>query len=114
MVVENGTAAQKVQFRYDEYEDKVYMCLKKGGGSVEDAMEICAENYTADVKDLTGRTLNIVFKVLDQAISTCDNRVLEVKIGENNGTTILRVADVERNIVTKEVTEEHEVIYMCV
>ena len=113
-VMENGTAASKVQFQYDEAEDKMTMLVnRRGSGSAEDAMTIIAENYSGEPKEIEGITLNVVFKVLDQAISPFATPVIEMRIGETPNTKIMRIAEIERNQVTQEMTEEHMVVYMC-
>lgn len=113
-VMENGTAASKVQFQYDEAEDKMTMLVnRRGSGSAEDAMTIIAENYSGGPKEIEGITLSVVFKVLDQAISPFATPVIEMRIGETPNTKIMRIAEIERNQVTQEMTEEYMVVYMC-
>lgn len=115
LVVEGGVAASKVQFQYDEETDKVKMLIsKKGAGSTEDALHIIAENYTGNIQTLTSTSINVVFKLLDQALSTCEQAVIEVKLGNSTNTKVLRIADIERNVVTQETISEKAVYYMCV
>ena len=76
-------------------------------------MTIIAENYSGEPKEIEGITLNVVFKVLDQAISPFATPVIEMRLGETPNTKIMRIAEIERNQVTQEMTEEHMVVYMC-
>lgn len=114
-VVENGTAASKVQFKQTEDGNLRLLVNRKGAGSTEEALQVIAENFTVEnMKALEEKVFSIVFKIIDQSLSTFSLPVIEVKIGERGGTKVLRIAEIERNVVTKEMTDEHQMVYMCV
>lgn len=113
--MESGSASTAITMKYDpERERMILVADKKGAGSTSNDLCIIAENFDGDTAVLEGLTLNIVFKVLSQAISTFSKAVIEMRIGSvpNSPIKVIKIAEIDRDANHKTVAE-HMTVFMC-